>query len=40
MNITYERISWGWIAYCIIDGHLRKGRGCTKQEAKQALLSL
>jgi hypothetical protein len=37
MKPQYERISWGWIAYTLHDGHLIRGRGPTKREALSAL---
>lgn len=33
MKPQYERTSWGWIAYALIDGRLCRGRGATKTEA-------
>jgi hypothetical protein len=36
-NVTYERISWGWLATTIYRGYLRRGRGETKKDALAAL---
>jgi hypothetical protein len=38
MKPQYERTSWGWLAYAVIDGHLRRGRGETKAAARRAML--
>jgi hypothetical protein len=37
MKPTYERISWGWLAYVLHAGYLYTGRGGTKAEARRAL---
>lgn len=37
MTPTYERLSWGWLAYVLHNGYFYRGRGETKRAALTAL---
>lgn len=40
MKTTYEKTSWGWLAYSIVNGRLCRGRGETKSLARHAMLEV